>query len=134
MRRRKPAASPARASEPPAGRCERCTPADYPALADWNFKNLSYDRWNAVYEQLKGKFQHRRLTDPFEKYLHDTYFPRREKACKKNPPATKSAKSSIAQKVILLIFAISWMVHWSVLDVPLIFSCMIFVGCSINHL
>jgi hypothetical protein len=59
----------------------------------------------------KGKFQHRRLTDPFEKYLHDTYFPRREKASKKNTSASKSANSSTVQQVILLIFAISWMVH-----------------------
>jgi hypothetical protein len=110
MRRRNRGASPARASEPPAGGGERCRPADYPELADWKYKNLSHDRWNGVYEQLKEKFQHSRLTDPFEKYLHDTYFPRREKASKKNPAASNSAKSRKAQQVILLIFAISWMV------------------------
>ena len=99
MGRGKRAGASATDSAPRADRGERCTPADYPALADWNFKNLSYDRWNAVYEQLKGKFQHRRLTDPFEKYLHDTYFPRREKARGKS--ASQSANSSLRQVINL---------------------------------
>ncbi len=99
---RKRAGASATDSAPRADRGERCTPADYPdypALADWNFKNLCYDRWNAVYEQLKGKFQNRRLTDPFEKYLHDTYVPRRDKACKKS--ASQSATSSLRQVINL---------------------------------
>jgi hypothetical protein len=99
---------------PPAGRNERLGPTEsFPDLADWKFNKLPFAKWNEEYSALKDKQARGKLKDPFEKYLHDTYFPRREQLSKKKapkpaapkkspppPPPRKNGKRSAAKAVI----------------------------------
>ena len=57
--------------------------ADFLDQAEWKYKNLSFEKWNKEFDLLKAKLRRKQLHDPFEKYLHDTYFPLRETASKR---------------------------------------------------
>ncbi len=100
---------------PPAGRNERLGPSEsFPDLADWKFSRIPYAKWSEEYSDLKDKQARGKLKDPFERYLHDVYFPRREQQSKKKaspkpdapkkppPPRKKGVKGkrSAAKEVI----------------------------------
>ena len=66
--------------------------------------NVSCDKWNNAFDILKDKFRRKRLNDPFENYLHDTYFPLRKKTRKQkmNPDtAKKGAATAVNQFVVM---------------------------------
>jgi len=66
-----------------SGRKARYDIADFLGQAEWQYKKLSFEKWNKAFDILKEKFRRKRLHDPFETYLHDTYFPLREIASKR---------------------------------------------------
>ena len=111
-----------RSKSPPAGRNERLRTSEFPDLADWTYGRLAYAKWSEEYSDLKAKKDRGKLNDPYEKYLHDTYFPRREQLSKKRvldsdpkkttkpaapkqpplPPKRKRGKRSAAKEVIFI--------------------------------
>ena len=79
---------------PPAGRNERLRPSEFPDLAHWTYGRLAYAKWSEEFSDLKAKQARGKLKDPFEKYLHDTYFPRREQLSKKRVLDSDSIKAT----------------------------------------
>ncbi len=79
----------------PAGRNERLGPTEsFPELADWKFNKLPFAKWSEEYSALKDKQARGKLKDPFERYLHNIYFPRREEQSKKRAPRPAAPKRS----------------------------------------
>jgi hypothetical protein len=70
--------------------------ADFLDEAEWKYKNLSFEKWNNAFDLLKAKLRRKQLHDPFEKYLHDTYFPLREKASKRRSNDSRKEGSAPA--------------------------------------
>ena len=79
----------------PAGRNERLGPTEsFPELADWKFNKLPFAKWSEEYSALKDKQARGKLKDPFERYLHNVYFPRREQLSKKRVLDSDSIKAT----------------------------------------
>lgn len=105
---------------PDTGRNQKLAAADFENQADWQYKKVTFSQWNDEFQRLKAKATKGKLNDPFERYLHDTYFPARARrskqpkahttstarkdeapACANRGPRVKGGKAAAAAKEVI---------------------------------
>ncbi len=75
---------------PDTGRNQQLAPADFESQADWRYKKVTFSQLNDEFQRLKAKATKGKLNDPFERYLHDTYFPAKARRSKQPKAHTTS--------------------------------------------